>query len=306
MALPLISVIICTYNRGKFLIKALESLASQEFNPGKFEIIIVNNNSTDSTHEIIGEFIKTHPDLSISYCIEKQQGLSFSRNRGIQESKGEILAFLDDDAYAVKNYLSSIDSFFSENSEILAAGGKILPDYEKAEPGWMNPFLESLVSIQDMGGKIRLFKTARYPIGANMIIKKSAFNTYGLFNTNLGRKGNVLSGGEEKDFFYRLTKDRNEIYYIPDAIVSHFIPESRLHLSFIKKLGEGIGASEIMRLKNSGFLTIVLGIIKEIIKWGVSFILMIYYFLILKPGKGVMIMKFRSYVTCGMSSQLRK
>ena len=306
MVSPEISVIICTYNRDKYLFKALECLKNQDISSEKFEIIIINNLSTDSTEEICKDFISLNPGLTVSYFIENQQGLSFARNRGIHESKAEILVFLDDDAYAARNYLSSISGFFNHWPAVPAAGGRIIPEYENAEPGWMNPFLASLVSAQDLGNRVRIFKSGKYPIGANMIIRKSMFQKYGNFNTGLGRKGTELLGGEENDFFYRLIADKKDIYYIPDAIVNHYIPDARVQIPFIKKLGIGIGKSQILQLRNRGAINIIIGIIKEGFKWGGSIILMIYYCIILKFEKAAMIIKFRSYVTTGLFSRLSK
>ena len=306
MVSPEISVIICTYNRDKYLFRALECLKNQDISSEKYEIILINNLSTDSTEEICKDFISLNPGLTVSYFIENQQGLSFARNRGILESKAEILVFLDDDAYAAMNYLSSISGFFNHWPEVPAAGGKIIPEYEIADPAWMNPFLASLVSAQDLGNRVRKFKSGKYPIGANMIIRKSMFQKYGNFNTDLGRKGSELLGGEEKDFFYRLIRDKKDIYYIPDAIVSHYIPDVRVQIPFIKKLGIGIGKSQILQLRKRGSIITIVGLIKEGFKWVASIILMIYFCFILQYEKGIMILKFRSYVTKGLFSGLKK
>ncbi len=306
MVSPEISVIICTYNRDKYLSRALECLKNQDISPEKFEIVVINNLSTDTTENVCRDFINKNSQLNISCYIENQQGLSFARNRGIHESKAEILVFLDDDAYASGNYLTSISGFFSLRPDILAAGGKILPEYEYEEPGWMNPFLASLVSAQDLGNQSRKFKSGKYPIGASMIIRRSAFQKYGYFNTDLGRKGSELLGGEEKDFFYRMIADKKELFYIPDAVVHHYIADSRVQTDFIKKLGRGIGVSEIQRLRNLGTFSVFYGFVKEGVKWIASIILIFYYCFILKFGKGIMILKFRTYVTKGLLSGFNK
>jgi len=107
---------------------------------------------------------------------------------------------------------------------------------------------------------------------------------------------------EEPDPEVKVRKlpDKKDIYYIPDAIVNHYIPDSRVQISFIKKLGIGIGISEMLRLRNRGTFFVISGIIKEGLKWIASIILMIYYCFIIKFEKGIMIMKFRSYVTKGV------
>ena len=86
-----ISVVICTYNREKFIGKALECLSRQDLQKDKFEILIVDNRSTDRTAAICGKFIAAHPDLSVRYFFEDKKGLSFARNRGLQESIAPII-----------------------------------------------------------------------------------------------------------------------------------------------------------------------------------------------------------------------
>ena len=112
-----ISLVICTYNRAKFIGEALDSIAKQTLSPALFELIIVNNNCTDNTEEICKRFIAQYPNLDINYVIETNQGLSFARNRGIAESKNPIITYVDDDAYAKADFLERIYNFFSSNQD---------------------------------------------------------------------------------------------------------------------------------------------------------------------------------------------
>ena len=122
-----ISLIICTYNRDRFIGDALESLSMQTLDPSNFEIIIVNNNSTDNTENISLAFIKDHAELDCKYVVETNQGLSFARNRGIQESKYKIITYIDDDAFAKPDFLEQIFTYFNENPNIAGIGGKVIP-----------------------------------------------------------------------------------------------------------------------------------------------------------------------------------
>ena len=101
-----ISIIICTYNRELYLPKCLEHLKNQTEAPSNFEIILVNNNSTDQTENICENFIAQNPQLITKYVKEMNPGLSFARNRGIKESKGDVLVFIDDDAMAEAVHLA--------------------------------------------------------------------------------------------------------------------------------------------------------------------------------------------------------
>ena len=95
-----ISVVVCTYNRDVYLIRCLENLKNQDFNKREFEIIIIDNNSTDNTKTICLNFIEQNPELNIIYFLEEKVGLSHARNTGISKSSGLIISFIDDDGFA--------------------------------------------------------------------------------------------------------------------------------------------------------------------------------------------------------------
>jgi Glycosyltransferases involved in cell wall biogenesis len=98
-----LSVIFCTYNREKYLYNALKSISQQNIPYHDYEIVMVNNNSTDSTESICKQFRYDYPGVNFRYFLETQQGLSYARNRGVQESRGDILVFVDDDATAFES-----------------------------------------------------------------------------------------------------------------------------------------------------------------------------------------------------------
>ena len=127
------SVIICTYNRVGLLSGALESIGHQKFDNKKFEIIVVDNNSTDYSKSLVESFIKKYPNTR--YIIEPHQGLSFARNRGWMEARGEYVAYIDDDARAEKNWLEVALMCFKEiQPEPKVVGGPILPYYTIEKP----------------------------------------------------------------------------------------------------------------------------------------------------------------------------
>src|SRR5215210_4422246 len=106
--MPYFSVIVCTYNRQKFIGACLHCLAGQTLPIGNWEVIVVDNNSTDRSASIIQTFISSHPQLPFRYVFEKEQGLSFARNRGIAESRGVVLVYIDDDVEVAPAYLQVI------------------------------------------------------------------------------------------------------------------------------------------------------------------------------------------------------
>ena len=298
----MISIIICTYNRQKFILKTLKCLQEQDFPASDFEIIIVNNNSSDNTKAICADFVSQSPGLQINYVEEYNQGLSYARNRGIKEAKGAIITFIDDDAFAVSGFLKSIHGFFSQNSSVLALGGKVKPEFETGKPSWMSPFLMPLVAALDMGENIKEFSGKSFPVGANMSFRSEVFERFGLFNNDLGRKGNNLLGSEEKDFFNRLKKATIKIIYLPEAEVTHIIPPSRITIDYIKRQAIGIGVSERLRVKSAGVFEELKKTADELFKVGATLLLSLYYTFTLQFSKAYMLIKFRFWVLKGFYS----
>jgi len=291
----MISAVVCTYNRERFLEECLESIANQTLGQQYFEIIIINNNSTDRTEAISKTYIDKYPDLNIYYFIETNQGLSYARNRGVKESKGDLITFIDDDATLDKNFLEQSYQFFKLQPEVEAIGGKILLNFEDTPPKWYNIYLSPLLGYFNMGDKVKRFPKNNYPRGSNMTFRARVFEKYGMFNTELGRKGENLEGGEEKDIFSRLHKQNESVYYVPEAIVHHAVPVERTTQEFIRKQAFGTGVSERNRIKNSGFSVKLRKIISELWKWSASILLFVLSLLGLNPTKGVMIIFWKSF-----------
>jgi glycosyltransferase involved in cell wall biosynthesis len=296
----MISAIICTYNRERFLPKLFQSIKEQTLSKEQFEVVVINNNSTDNTKHITLKFHKENPDIKLIYAEETNQGLSYSRNRGIVESKGEYLTFLDDDAFLDKNFLKEIVAFFQTNTNVLAIGGKILLAYETFEPEWYTNYLGPLLGYFNMGDKVMPFPSGNYPRGSNMSFRRKVFNKYGFFDVKLGRVGRILAGGEEKEFFSRMKPDYSKVWYVPRAVVFHFVPQERTTEAFIRNQALGTGRSEAIRIKSKGTYATLCRYLQEVVKWGGSLILFFYYLLTFEPAKGIMIVKFRRWVTQGL------
>ncbi len=297
-----LSIIVCTYNRDAYILKTLSKLKNQTTNNQLYEVIIINNNSTDNTEEICREYILPLSESNFYYFNEKKQGLSFARNRGITEAKGEIIAFIDDDARACDDYCEKIISFFENDKEAKVIGGKITPEYESKKPAWMSKYLLPLVAGLDMGDKIKEFRFSKFPIGANMAFRRSVFENYGYFNESLGRKGSKLEGGEEKDMIFRLKNDNQKIIYVPQVHVHHFIPDKRTQKDYIKYQAIGVGTSEKKRLHKASISIWIQKILLEFLKVIGTLILSFYYFIIFEYAKALMLLKIRIWIIKGFFS----
>lgn len=295
----MLSVIICTYNRDKYLSETLRRLANNRYN-GEWELLLIDNNSTDSTSSICKDFATQYPAVPFSYLVETQQGLSYARNRGIKEAKGDWLVFLDDDAFVGENYLERLSQYIQQIPDMAAFGGRIYPLFEEGiTPSWLSKWSASWLSAIDKGDKICLFNTD-YPIGANMGFSKTIADQCGPFNTSLGRSGKNLIGGEEKDYFNRIKALNATIYYLPDIAVEHCIPSSRTTDEYINRLGLGVGQSERQRTLAISKVEYSKRLFLEAIKWGGTLVLWVGYCLQGAPAKGNKLILFRRNVTKGL------
>lgn len=230
-----ISVIVCTYNGASRLKPVVDSLLGQNYDAGGFEILIVDNDSTDKTREVCEGIIRNSPKKHIEYHFEKNRGLSHARNRGIQESKGEIVAFIDDDAVADPTWLLSIHRVLSDPT-IHAVGGKVLPIFDKPRPYWLAGGIDTMLTILDLGDQMVPFQYPyNGPCGTNMAFRKSVFDRVGYFDPALGRCGNKLLGGEETDLLMRMELNGMTFVYCPDCVVHHHVPQDRLTKPCVRK-----------------------------------------------------------------------
>jgi glycosyltransferase involved in cell wall biosynthesis len=300
----MLSVIICTYNREKYIYNVLKSLANNTLPHNCFEIILVDNNCVDNTHGECDRFTLDFPDVRFRYFVETNQGLSHARNRGIKESTGDILVYVDDDALVNNEYLRTYYDFFNRHPDIDAAGGPIIPKYETEEPSWMSHFTRSLITgYKYLGDKAKEFPKNDYPGGGNAAYRSSVFEKVGLYNVDLGRKGDSLVGAEEKDIFDKMVSLGMRLYYLPNAILYHLIPEKKLSKDYFDRLTYSIGKSERMRTQALGKGKYVKRLFSECIKWAASIVLCIGHTLIGSPKKGWKLIQFRWNVTKGLLGQ---
>jgi glycosyltransferase involved in cell wall biosynthesis len=296
-----LSIIICTYNREKYLPPLLESIVSQNYPHEAYEIILINNHSTDGTERVCQQFGRLHPDVRFRYFVEMQQGLSYARNRGIAESHGDLLLYVDDDATLFPGYLQAYSQFFQTHPDTLAAGGPIIPFYEGTPPAWLTHFTKELLTgYLYRGDKTGFFTHGKYPGGGNACYRKIVFKQFGLFNVELGRKGKNLIGAEEKDFFSRLLAAGNKIGYVPQAGIYHHIPPEKLTREHLIRLSYSIGKSERIRTQSIAGSTYFKRLFSECIKWGATVALFFGYLLCFRYDKGAKLLEFRYHVTKGL------
>lgn len=229
------SIIICTYNRAAYLLKVLEKLTEIDFDKKLFEVIVIDNNSTDNTSGICKEFIRNNCErINFKYRFEENAGLSFARNRGIKESEGDYILFLDDDAIPGKNWLKEVIYTF-QNEKCDVVGGKVNLIYERKKPDWLTEELELYLTKLDYGEKVKEINPLKeWLVGANIAFDRKVFRKY-QFSVDLGRKKSHLLSGEEIEIYKKIYSEGGKIIYSPSAIVNHYVPQNRITKSFFRK-----------------------------------------------------------------------
>ncbi len=263
-----ISVIICTYNRSSSLQDTIQSLLRQEIgNRISFEILIIDNNSTDDTKLVVETKLKDDP-IRLKYFFEEKQGISFARNKGVKEAQGSIIAFTDDDCIVDQYWLQRIKDTF-EKYDASAVYGKILPLWNDLEiPKWIvrDNRIWSSIGHLDYGEQVKLAKVSSEQFfGANFSIKRDDLLDLGLFNENLGVKGRKHYLGEETEIYMKLLNKNKKIIYNPSLIVQHKIEKSFLTKDYFRKRNfyGGISFSELSNQKEHLILGIPFWFIKE-------------------------------------------
>jgi glycosyltransferase involved in cell wall biosynthesis len=220
----LVTVIVCTYNREAMLPDCLSSLVQQTFNPEQFQVIIVDNNSSDNTQKVVEKFIRRHNNFKV--VVENEQGLSNARNRGVREASGEYIAFIDDDARAPDNWLETAARIIAEHKPDIL-GGPAIPIHDTQTPPW---FKESYGIRGDMGESGWL--KHGHIVGTNIFFRKQLLEEYGGFNPNLGMKGDSIGYHEETALVYRAFSENRKVYYCRDLMVFDNMPSYKYSLAF--------------------------------------------------------------------------
>ncbi|BCX82135.1 glucosyl-dolichyl phosphate glucuronosyltransferase [Methylomarinovum caldicuralii] len=248
-----LSVIICTYNRCHNLAECFRHLEAQQLDGGlDWEVLLVDNNSTDATRDFVQDFARNTP-LNLHYTFCGEQGLSHARNHGIAEARGRRLVFIDDDIQVTPGWLQAIHDTFEEH-DCDAVGGRIHLEISLEQlPKWIRPDMYGFLGYQDFGDRpYRLDGFREFPFGGNMAIHRRVFDKIGLFDTGMGRKGAgtrkaELFKGEETDFFHRLAENGGVIWYQPSALVHHKVLPHQLRRRFFLTLHHNAGILKACR-----------------------------------------------------------
>ena len=217
------SIIIPTYNRSDVIIRSLETWTTQTLCSDDFEVIVVDNNSTDNSATLIKDFIRNRSNFH--YLEELKAGSTNARHAGAKLAQSEVLIFADDDGLFNKECIEEIVNVYQQNTEVAAVAGKIDIAWDTTPPGWIAPY-EFMLGRLDYGKEV-LMGTDLYLNGGLFSIKKSVFEELGGFNPDL--VGDYLVGDGDTGLVIKLHQQKRLIGWTPYA--------SMQHLQFVDKQG---------------------------------------------------------------------
>ncbi len=254
-----ISAIICTHNRDPYLAAAIDSLLEQDLTAqglGDFEVIVVDNASTDTTKAIV-EARLDNPRLK--YVHESKLGLSHARNRGVVESTGEIVAYLDDDAVAEAYWLRMLVEAYRADEKLAIAGGRVtlLWPEKTIPPTWLSDAMLSCLGHYDLGKEtVNIENPSLTPRGLNYSLRRSFLESVGGFDPQLGRMGKKLLSNEELYMTEAALKQGLRVAYLPGALVAHNVAPERISRNWFLRRSWWQGVSECYRdqLEGRGLL----------------------------------------------------
>ena len=246
------SIVIATHNRAADLRGTLASLATLQ-TPHAWEVIVVDNNSTDDTPSVVQELAPAYP-VPLRYTFESVPGRSAALNTGIALAQGEIIVTTDDDVRVQPDWLENARQALSRlGCDYI--GGRVHPIWGGPRPSWL-PDRPShhwaVIALLDYG-PTPFELTTRMPLGVNMAFRREVFEVAGGWDPRVGRKAGTLLGQEVREWCIRAREKGLRGYYAPELLVQHIIPANRLNKEYFRRWFYWRGISRAMLYQQQGF-----------------------------------------------------
>jgi len=240
-----VTIAIPTHNRAHELRETLSSVAALAIPENvAVDCVVIDNASNDATRNVVDAAAKSAPPFPIRYVLESRQGSSFARNRAIDESYGEFILFLDDDATADRDWLRAM-LVALETRALDAACGMVLPRWSAPPPAWLGPRLWVKLAVHDRAAiesaALSSNETLANYFSANLGIRRDAFERFGRFREDLGVVGGNPMSGEDTELFARIIARGGKMGFVPGAIVHHLIGPERMTREYLRRKSFAFG-----------------------------------------------------------------
>jgi len=246
---PGVSIVICCHNSERRLPETLSHLITQQVDRNvKWEVVVVDNASTDSTSLIAESLWPGDAPAPLKVIHERNLGLSYARYRGIQETRYEIVSFIDDDNWVCPEWVQIVSEIMCRKPDVGACGGRNDAVCETDPPWWFGNYGQNYaVGFQaEITGDITFSRG--YLWGAGLNIRKSAWRhleSIGFKSLLVDRQGGTLSSGGDSEICFALRLAGWRLWYDERLKLQHYIPSDRLNWEYLRRLYRGFGASTV-------------------------------------------------------------
>jgi GT2 family glycosyltransferase len=242
-----ITVAICTLNRSRLLRQTLQSLSQIRLDvPHEWEILLVDNGSTDDTKQVVQSFADRLP---LKYLFQPIVGHARSRNHAIENVSGDLIVWTDDDVKVQPNWLEIYANAASMYPQSTFFGGTISPYFEAPMPSWLGETwgkCSSAFATREQGDLETAIPPALFPFGANFAVRASVQQDF-LFNVALGRQADGMLGEDEIDVFRRMVQAGHTGVWLPQARLEHVIPSDRATPDYVSQYFVGQGLANVLK-----------------------------------------------------------
>jgi len=240
-----LTVAVPTRDRKELALGALQAIAPQ-LEPGD-ELLLVDNGSCDGTAEAAAQLLTRVPTGRVVQ--EPEGGVSVARNRALAEARHPVVCFVDDDVRVERGWLEALRRSWAEaRSRVACIGGPLLPDWGAERPPWLADHLLYVIAVLDLGDERRILDQSPgrgYAWGANLSLRTEAAKAVGGFDPMRGlRPAQPTDRGEEEELQRRLIADGYEVWYEPEALARHLVPQERLTESYFVDCFRARGRAE--------------------------------------------------------------
>lgn len=247
-AFPSISVVLCCHNSAKRLPETLGHLARQQAQSGLiWEILVIDNASTDDTCVTVHQFATQYPTLPIRVVNEARLGQTYARQRGIVEALHEIILFVDDDNWLAPDYLAVLAETLRDHPEIAALGGMSTACCEGPEPAWLSKY-QGWYAVTGASSGSELLKEENFLWTAGAAFRRSAINradSLGLPYLMSGRRGDSLDGGEDQELCHLIRMSGGRLFRHSGLYFRHYLPQGRLTWQYLRRLHYAAGVVSV-------------------------------------------------------------
>jgi glycosyltransferase involved in cell wall biosynthesis len=237
----LVTVAICTWNRAALLRETLRQMMLLECDGSfEWELIVVDNNSTDSTPSVLAEFAGKLPLRALH---EPKPGKSNAANLVVKEARGEYILWTDDDVLVEPDWVSQYVAAFRRHPAAEVFGGRLDPWFEGTPPRWLKEGFQTVAGVYaaiDLDCPSGVAPESFFPLGASMAIRRSSHLRHA-FDPRIGPQPGSSIRGEEWMLVRELRRDGAQVIWVPDAIARHFIPRARQTESYLRDWFYGHG-----------------------------------------------------------------